>query len=68
MNTVREKISHPNHVVTPTGVSFLVSLHCIFQGTFNYTCPVCQIQQHRFYTGREVYTINKSTQSEDSTL
>jgi len=68
MNTIHKKKSHPNHVIARTDVSFLVSLHCIFQGTFNYTCPGCQIQQQRIYTEREVYIIDKSTQSETSIL
>jgi hypothetical protein len=68
MNTIQKIKSYPNHVITHTGVSFLVSLHYMFQGKFNYTRPVYQIQQHRVYTERGVYTIDKSTDSEKSTL
>ena len=68
MNSIQKIKSQPNNVITPTGVSFLVSLRYILQGTFNYTRPVCQMQQHRIYTEREIYIIDKSTQSEKSTL
>jgi hypothetical protein len=67
MNTIQKIKVHSNHVITCIGISFLVSLHYIFQGTFNYKRPVYKIQQHRIYTEREVYTIDKSTQNEKST-